>query len=50
VETIEARSARYHGKIDPHLHRSLHQMVLVLEPLGDAVRHESAVARLFTAP
>jgi AraC family transcriptional activator of pobA len=95
VETIEARSARYHWKIDPHLHRSLHQIVLVLrgrgvataesavayfgspaltfvpagtvhafkfqpgvlgfvisiseEPLGDAVRRESAVARLFTA-
>jgi AraC family transcriptional activator of pobA len=96
AETIEARSARYHWKIDPHLHRSLHQIVLVLrghgiataesavahfdspaltfvpagtvhgfkfepgalgfvislsdEPLGDAVRRESAVARLFTAP
>ncbi len=96
VETIEARSARYHWKIDPHLHRSLHQIVLVLrgcgiatadsavahfdspaltfvpagtvhgfkfepgalgfvvsfseEALADAVRRESAAARLFTAP
>ncbi|HTT04674.1 MAG TPA: helix-turn-helix domain-containing protein [Steroidobacteraceae bacterium] len=96
VETIEARSSRYHWKIDPHLHRSLYQIVLVLrgrgiataesaaahfdspalifvpagtvhgfkfepgalgfvislseEPLAEAVRRESAVARLFTAP
>jgi len=43
VETIEARSARYHWRIDPHLHRSLHQLVLVLRGHGIA-RAETAVA------
>ncbi len=42
VETIEARSARYHWKIDPHVHGSLHQLVLVLRGHGIA-RAETAV-------
>lgn len=43
VETIEARSARYHWKIEPHQHCSLHQLVLVLRGHGIA-RAETAVA------
>ena len=43
VETIEARSARYHWKIDPHVHRCLHQLVLVSRGHGIA-RAETAVA------
>ena len=31
VETIEARSARHHWKIDPHLHQVLHQVVFVVD-------------------
>ncbi|HWG75782.1 MAG TPA: helix-turn-helix domain-containing protein [Steroidobacteraceae bacterium] len=42
VETIEARSARYHWRIDPHVHCSLHQLVLVLRGHGIA-RAETAV-------
>lgn len=34
VETIEARSARHHWKIDPHLHQVLHQMIFVLRGRG----------------
>jgi AraC family transcriptional activator of pobA len=34
IETIEARSARHHWKIEPHLHHSLHQMILVLKGRG----------------
>ncbi|MGC1459168.1 MAG: hypothetical protein WA825_12885, partial [Steroidobacteraceae bacterium] len=30
VESIEARSARHHWKIDPHLHQVLHQMIFVM--------------------
>ncbi len=42
VETIEARSARYHWRIDPHVHRSLHQLVVVLRGHGIA-KAETAV-------
>lgn len=41
VETIEARSAKHHWKIDPHLHPLLHQIVLVLRGTG-VVLAESA--------
>lgn len=34
IETIEARSARHHWKINPHLHQSLHQVMLVLRGQG----------------
>jgi len=34
IETIEARSARHHWKIEPHLHHSLHQMIFVLRGSG----------------
>ena len=34
IETIEARSARHHWKIGPHLHQGLHQMILVLKGRG----------------
>ncbi len=34
VETIEARSAGHHWKIEPHLHQLLHQMVFVLSGHG----------------
>lgn len=34
VETIEARSARHHWKIEPHLHQVLHQMIFVLRGRG----------------
>lgn len=34
IETIEARSARHHWKIEPHLHHALHQMILVLKGRG----------------
>ncbi len=34
VETIEARSARHHWKIDPHLHHVLHQMIFVQRGRG----------------
>lgn len=33
-ESIEARSARHHWKIDPHRHTVLHQMILVLRGQG----------------
>jgi AraC family transcriptional regulator, transcriptional activator of pobA len=36
VETIEARSARHHWKIDPHLHQVLHQMIFVARGRGIA--------------
>lgn len=29
IETIEARSARHHWKIEPHLHHALHQIIFV---------------------
>jgi AraC family transcriptional activator of pobA len=34
VETIEARSARHHWKIEPHLHQALHQLILVVRGRG----------------
>jgi AraC family transcriptional activator of pobA len=34
VETIEARSARHHWKIEPHLHQVLHQIIFVLRGHG----------------
>lgn len=34
VETIEARSARHHWKIEPHRHHVLHQLVIVLRGAG----------------
>jgi AraC family transcriptional regulator, transcriptional activator of pobA len=37
VETIEARSAGHHWKIDPHQHQSLHQMIFVLSGSGVAL-------------
>jgi AraC family transcriptional regulator, transcriptional activator of pobA len=43
VETIEARSAGHHWKIEPHLHRSMHQIVLVSHGRGMA-RAEGRVA------
>ncbi len=36
VETIEARSARHHWKIDPHLHQVLHQLIFVVRGCGVA--------------
>jgi AraC family transcriptional activator of pobA len=43
IETIECRSARHRWKIDPHVHRSLHQLVFVLRGRGMAFA-ESHVA------
>ena len=37
VEPIELRSAPHHWKIDPHVHRSLHQVIFVLHGRGAAV-------------
>lgn len=34
IETIEARSAGHHWKIEPHLHHGLHQMVFVVQGRG----------------
>lgn len=34
VETIEARSARHHWKIEPHLHHALHQLIFVVRGRG----------------
>jgi AraC family transcriptional activator of pobA len=34
VETIEARSARHHWKIEPHLHHALHQVMFVVRGRG----------------
>ncbi len=34
IETIEARSAGHHWKIEPHLHHGLHQMIFVLKGHG----------------
>lgn len=48
VETIQVRSARHHWKIDAHLHRKLHQLVVVLRGRGIAVA-EGAVAH-FSPP
>jgi len=48
VEPIEARSARHRWKIEPHRHRSLHQVVLVERGRGVALA-EGRVAH-FTPP
>ena len=37
VEPIELRSAPHHWKIDPHVHRTLHQAILVLHGRGASV-------------
>ncbi len=37
VETIEARSAGHHWKIQPHLHQALHQVLLVSKGRGIAL-------------
>lgn len=37
IETIEARSAKHHWKIAPHIHHSLFQMVFVLRGNGVAM-------------
>jgi len=37
VEPIEFRSAPHHWKIDPHVHRTLHQLVFVLHGRGVSV-------------
>jgi AraC family transcriptional activator of pobA len=34
VETIEFRSARHHWKINPHVHRTLHQLLFVMRGRG----------------
>lgn len=34
IETIEARSARHHWKIEPHRHHALHQLIFVLQGSG----------------
>ncbi|HTY48838.1 MAG TPA: helix-turn-helix domain-containing protein [Steroidobacteraceae bacterium] len=43
VETIEARSARHHWRIDPHLHRCMHQMVIISQGRGIARAEGSVV-------
>jgi AraC family transcriptional regulator, transcriptional activator of pobA len=48
VETIEFRSARHHWKISPHMHRTLHQLVLVLRGRGTSLA-EGVVVR-FSPP
>lgn len=48
VEPIEARSARHQWKIEPHRHRSLHQLVLVQRGRGVALA-EGRIAH-FTPP
>ncbi len=48
VETIEARSARHHWKIEPHLHQVLHQLIFVMRGRG-VVQAESA-RRQFRPP
>lgn len=37
VETIECRSARHHWKIEPHVHRTLHQLVFATSGCGVAL-------------
>ena len=37
VETIECRSARHRWKIEPHVHRTLHQLVFVASGRGVAL-------------
>lgn len=48
VETIEARSAGHHWKIEPHLHQVLHQMVFVLH--GHGVMHAEGLRAQYRPP
>ncbi|MEO8313816.1 MAG: helix-turn-helix domain-containing protein [Pseudomonadota bacterium] len=54
VETIEARSARHHWKIEPHLHHALHQLIFVLRGCGvtvaDGVRAQYRPPALILIP
>jgi AraC family transcriptional regulator, transcriptional activator of pobA len=54
VETIEARSARHHWKIEPHLHQVLHQMIFVQHghgvTLADGVRAQYRPPALVVIP
>lgn len=54
IETIEARSARHHWKIDPHRHHVLHQLVFVLNGCGvtlaDGVRSQYRPPALVLTP
>ncbi len=54
IETIEARSARHHWKIEPHLHQALHQMIIVLRGRGvvqaDGVRAQYRPPALILMP
>jgi AraC family transcriptional regulator, transcriptional activator of pobA len=54
IESIEARSVRHHWKIDPHLHRVLHQMIFVLRGRGmvqtDSVRIQFRPPALMLIP
>ena len=43
IETIKSRSARHHWKIEPHVHRTLHQLVFVERGAGISLA-ESNVA------
>lgn len=42
VETIECRSVRHHWKIDPHVHRTLHQLIFVVRGRGMALAESDA--------
>lgn len=44
VEPIEFRSAPHHWKISPHVHRTLHQLILVLHGRGTSVAEGAIVA------
>jgi AraC family transcriptional activator of pobA len=44
VEPIEFRSAPHHWKISPHVHRTLHQLILVLHGRGVSVAEGAMVA------
>ncbi len=48
VETIEARSARHHWKIEPHLHQMLHQMIFVAR--GRGISQAESARRQFRPP
>jgi AraC family transcriptional activator of pobA len=54
VEPIEFRSAPHHWKIDPHVHRTLHQVILVLRgrgvSLAEGVMVEYAPPALVVVP
>ncbi len=48
VESIEARSARHHWKIEPHLHQALHQLLFVMR--GRGVVQAEGARTLFRPP